>query len=77
MVESTTYLLKMVYLKGKLSMQFLAKSLRKKFNTWMSERAMTPEERYLSRSSSLVDLENRQRELMYGRQNRNTFFAGH
>lgn len=58
-------------------MQLLARSLRKKFNTWMSERAMTPEERYLSKSSSLVDLENRQRELMYGRKNHNTFFAGH
>lgn len=28
---------------------------------------MTPEERYLSKSTDLVDLENRQRQLIYGR----------
>ena len=59
-------------------MRSLVNSINKHFNSWMAYRGMTPEERYLSKSTDIVDLENRQKELMYGRRARSTtFFAGH
>ena len=55
----------------------LIKSLTKGLAEARMYASMTPEERYLSKSSDLVDLENRQKELIYGRRKPSTFFVGH
>jgi len=44
-------------------MQWFIKSLTK----WFKEARMTDEERYLSASTDLIDLENRQRDIAYGK----------
>ena len=77
MVESTTFSLKTDFQRNRRSMLSLIKSLTKGLAEARMYASMTPEERYLSKSSDLVDLENRQKELMYGRRKPSTFFVGH
>jgi len=44
-------------------MRWFIKSLTK----WWNDARMTDEERYLSASTDLIDLENRQRDIAYGK----------
>jgi hypothetical protein len=47
-------------------MQLFLKSLTKSFNNAIKRARMSDEERYLSDSTDLVDLEGRQKRIMYG-----------
>ena len=48
-------------------MQFLTRSLGRMFRDWKACRSLSEEERYLSKATDLHDLENRQKELTYGK----------
>ena len=48
-------------------MQFLTRSFGRMLKDWRAYRGLSEEERYLSKATDLFDLENRQKELTYGK----------
>jgi len=56
----------LTWLEGMVLMQLFLKSLTKSFNNAIKRARMSDEERYLSDSVDLVDLEGRQKRIMYG-----------
>jgi hypothetical protein len=53
------------------------KKIADRYSRFSKNFKMTPEERYLSKSTDLIDLENRQRQLIYGRKRDGVSFFHH